>query len=380
MIYFDNAATSYPKPASVLESLRHSINSHTNPGRGAYPLSANAASAVWAARAAAADFFGCGEPEKVIFTINATHALNIAIHSLGLERAHSIISCFEHNSVLRPMEAVSENGGSYSVFDVDLYDDDKTVRHVLELIRPETKAAVFTHISNVCGKILPLEKIINAIKSTRDDIIIIIDAAQSAGILEIDMSRQRIDMLCVPAHKGLYGIMGCGAIILGERIDPAELKPLLRGGSGTNSLDFAMPDFAPERFEAGTLNVPAIAAMRAGIEYVKGKGTDKIQTHLRSLYDYAFDILKEQKRIKIYSAPSIHGYTAVILFNIDGIDSESAAFFLGENRICVRAGYHCSPLAHRKLGTLEGGAIRISFGCGNKKSEIDRMREVLRKM
>jgi len=238
---------------------------------------------------------------------------------------------------------------------------------------------VLTHVSNVCGKILPVREILKKAKEIKPDIITVVDAAQSAGVLDIDMRRDNIDILCVPAHKGMMGIAGLGVMLLSDKLNIPEAA-FIEGGTGVNSLDKLMPAEPPEHFEAGTPNMPGIAALSAALEYLSGEGTEQIYAHEKALYDKAADMLAGLKNIKLYGDFDNANYIGAILFNIDNLKCEEAARILARNKICVREGYHCSPLAHQKLGTISTGGVRVSFGYYNNMRELDKFYKVLKKI
>ena len=372
MIYLDNAATSLHKPKRVLSEALSSMKNHGNPGRGGYPPSMGAAQKIFNARLSLSNFFNNSSPERVIFTQNATMSLNIAIKCFAQPAGHILISCFEHNSVYRPVQHYA-----HDIFDVSLSDDAETVGSAVSLVRDDTCMVVFTHVSNVCGKILPMREIIRQAKAKKPGIIAVVDAAQSAGALDIDMARDGIDILCVPAHKGLMGIAGLGVMLLHEKLSIPEAT-FIEGGTGVNSLDKLMPADPPEHFEAGTPNTPAIAALCAALEYISGEGLQKIYAHEKNLYDKAADMLSCLENIKLYGDFGSPGYIGAILFNINNLKCDEAARALARNNIFVRDGYHCSPLAHRKLGTIKTGGVRVSFGYHNSVKELDKLYKVLK--
>lgn len=385
MIYFDNAATTIHKPKKIIKEAINSIKNHGNPGRGGYPLSLNAAQKIFNSRLSAANFFGSCSPERVVFTANATMSLNMAIKCFAKSDSHIIISCFEHNSIYRPVEKLkmSENLNiEYDIFDVSLENDEETVTNAVNLIKANTGMIVVTHVSNVCGKILPVKEIVKKAKEKNPDIIAVVDAAQSAGTLDIDIQRDNIDILCVPAHKGLMGICGLGIMLLNDNLDlnAKAFTTLIEGGTGINSLDTSMPSDSPERFEAGTPNTPAIAALSASLEYINIEGIDKIYEHEKILYDKAIEMLQSIKNINLYSDFTSKNYIGAILFNINKYRCEETARILHRNQIFVRDGYHCSPLAHKKLGTIETGGVRISFGYYNTLRELDKFYSIIKNL
>ncbi len=369
MIYFDNAATSYPKPLSVAREVAKCIKSYCgNPGRGAHSLSRISSEKIYETREELASFFGSDDPENVFFTYNDTYALNMVIKGLLSEGDHVIISDMEHNSVYRPIACMAENGFvKFDIFDTMCLREDRSAEKICEgikrLINPRTKMLIATHSSNICSATLPIRRIGALCRSM--GVIFVLDAAQSAGHIAIDMGRDNIDVLCAPGHKGLYGLQGSGFAVLREGILP---RPIIEGGSGVNSLEIGMPELSPERFEAGTLAVPSVVALFEGVKFVKERGVEEIHAHECALFSRALDMLSSLRCVKLY-APMHIG--SVLLFNADSMSSERLADKLDEYGICVRAGYHCSPLGHGTLGTPEGGAVRVSFSPFNTMRELD---------
>lgn len=376
MIYLDNAATSFPKPQSVLREVNRCLSSYCgNPGRGAHLLSRKAAEAIYETRVAVAELFGSDKPENVFFTYNDTYALNMVIKGLLKKGDHVIISDMEHNSVFRPIHLMASKGTiSYSVFDSMCGESNRSTEKICDnirkLIRPNTRMLIVSHISNICSAELPIKEIGELCRSRK--ILFVVDAAQSAGHLPIDIGSMHIDALCAPGHKALYGIQGTGFVLLREGI---TLDTLLEGGSGVNSLIPDMPDFSPERYETGTVSTPAIVSLREGIRFVNDTGLKAIHEHECLLYRKLYSMLSELPKVEIY-APKYEGST--LLFNIKGISSEKIGSELDRKGFCLRSGYHCSPLGHRRLGTPEGGAVRVSFGVFNTQREIDELYYTIR--
>lgn len=378
MIYLDNAATSFPKPDEVICEVRRCLKSYCgNPGRGSHALSRISAEKIYETRELVSDLFSLGSPENVFFTYNDTYALNIILRGLLKKGDHVIISGAEHNSVYRPVADMKRKG----IIDFDTFNflqksGKYTAREICasirKLIKPNTKLLAATHISNVCSATLPVREIGEICR--RHGIIFLLDAAQSAGHVDIDMQKMNIDVLCAPAHKGLFGIQGCGFAAIRSGLLPA---PLIYGGSGLNSLDEDMPQESPERYEAGTLSVPAIAALGEGIKFVKSIGLSTIHSIECSLWERLYEALSTMPRVKIY-APGDIG--PALLFNIDGIPSERVAEALDGYGICVRSGFHCAPLAHRALETGENGAVRASFGYFNTTRDVDSLYYALKKL
>ena len=379
MLYLDNAATTFPKPRSVLAAMRDCCAKYCgNPGRAGHLLSLRAGETVYACREALAGFFGSDRPENVVFTLNATGALNLAVKGLAEAGDHILISDLEHNAVRRPVAALSRRGVHYDVFPSYACDPDRNDERILEgirrALRPGTRMLVCTHASNICSLTMPIGKI-GALCRERG-ILFIVDAAQSAGHLPIDMERMGIDVLCAPGHKGLLGGQGCGFLILRDGVRPATLT---EGGSGVDSVPAEMPEDAPERYEAGTLPLPAIAGLLAGVRYIRDIGQETVREHLSGWNAGLRERLLSLPGVEIL-APEAEG--AILLFRCAGIPSERIGAELNRRGICVRAGLHCAPLAHETLGTMPDGAVRISPGIFNRASDADRvyhaMREILK--
>ena len=367
MIYFDNAATSYPKPSEVIAAANNFIKrANGNPGRGGHALAMRAAEEVYLCRKKVAGLLGAGEPERVCFTAGATAALNYVILGLIGRYDHVICSDIEHNSVRRPL---LQTGAEISYFDA--FADEKTVLEEIDSkIRYNTKAVICTYASNVLPLVLPISKI-GALCKKRGAAFIV-DAAQAAGVYGIDLRADNIDVLCIPAHKGLYGLTGCGAMIVSPDFDHAKIKPLLSGGSGVASFDPDMPEVLPERFEAGTLPTVCIAALGAGVDFVSSKGPSEILCHEMRIQRRIYDNLKDNEKIRFYRyAPG-----TLLLFNFEGKTCEEAARLLNGYGVCVRAGYHCAPDAHKKTATDKTGAVRISFSVFNTLKQADRFSDI----
>lgn len=370
MIYLDNAATTFPKPRSVTAEFLRAVRHYGgNPGRSSHYLSRQAARIVYETREEIASLFD-GQPENVVFTLNATYALNIAINALRKKNGLVLISNFEHNAVLRPVA----HGGEYEIFDAS-GSDEEVVSAFSSALSFKPSLVVCNHASNLCGKVLPVERIGKLCHE--NGIPFIIDASQSAGRRSLSLKDTFADAICAPGHKGLYGTQGSGFVIFADkyRDGGSALFPFVHGGNGVNSFDAFMPDFLPERFEGGTLPTPAIAALYAGIKEVKRVTIPNIEYIENSLGRRLIEGLSVIKDVTVYG--NYGGGT--VLFNVDGISSETIARKLDENGICVRAGYHCCPLGHKVLNTPQGGAVRASVSVYNSKYDIDQLLSVLNK-
>ena len=375
MIYFDNAATSCPKPRCVRDEVTKYLSGYYcgNPGRGSHVVSLAAARAVYDCRCKLSEFFGLSVPENVIFTYNATYALNIAIKGVIGAGDHVIISNLEHNSVLRPIAALSKLSVKYDVFDA-LLDTEAMLLDIKSKIRPNTKAIVCLHASNVCGAVLPIRKIGEL--CSRYGLKFIVDASQSAGSIPINMKEDNIDILCAPGHKGLLGPQGSGFVLVSP--SAGELGCLIEGGNGLNSLDLDMGSMLPERLEAGTVSTPAIAGLGAGIDFLRSFGVQNVYKKETRLAGILKSKLSTLKGIVFYGPGLQEG--GIVLFNIEGMNPSEVSDRLSADGVCIRSGYHCSPLAHEALKTPSGGAVRASFGIFNTENEIDEFCKIVKKI
>lgn len=362
MIYLDNAATTFPKPISVIEEIKRCVAVYGgNPGRGSHSLSLSAARKVFECRNALAELFGAADTDRVFFTLNTTHGINTVIKGLLKHGDHVIISDMEHNAVFRPIYKLATEGMiEYDVFETLTGD---VCENIERLIRKNTKLVFCTHASNICSRILPIKRIGELCR--RYGILFCVDAAQSAGHTAIDVSQMGIDALCVPGHKGLYGPQGCGAVILGEGI---TLETLTEGGNGVDSLAPDMTLQAPERYEAGTLPTPAISGLCEGVRALRARGIDEIAGEEGRQCARLYEVIGNLRGVTLY-APEYVG--SIVLFNVDGVPSERVASMLDKHGVCVRGGYHCTALAHHTLNTPDGGAVRASLGMFNRTQDVD---------
>ena len=382
LIYLDNAATSHPKPREVYLAVDRCLRNYCgNPGRGSHPLALAAAEKIYECRTLLADFVNAPSPQHVVFTLNATHALNLLIKGLLCEGDHVLISDVEHNAVWRPVHrCAAECFITYDTFPSMLEGEDERRRRsptricarIAAHLKPNTRAVLCTHQSNICSATLPLAEI--GAFCRRHGLLFLVDASQSAGHLPIDMKQMCIDGLAVPGHKGLLGVQGCGAAIFGEGLIP---DTLIEGGSGYASLEPTMPNELPERLEAGTLPTPAIAGLSAGLDYLKSQDLTALQKHDCTLFRSLRERLEALKNYRVY-LPEYEGST--LMFSRDGIKSDRIGAYLADRGICVRTGYHCAALAHKTLHTPDGGGIRASFGPFNTPNDADALYRALRQM
>lgn len=346
MIYLDNGATTFAKPDTVLRAVTRAMETCANPGRGGYPAAMRAAKTVLQCRERAAAMFGC-QPEQVVFTGSCTQGLNMAIRTLIKPGSSVVISGFEHNAVTRPLHAL---GVKLTVAGRKLFDWEDTLTQFEQALRKGVDAAVFTCVSNVFGYILPVEQMAHLCRLY--EVPFILDAAQGAGIMKLDLTQLGAEFIAMPGHKGLLGPQGTG-LLLCRRLP----EPLLFGGTGSLSRDQNMPDFLPDRAEAGTLNVPGIAGLSAGLAYVEKLGPEKI---LRQEQNEAKRLVNglEKLGLQVFSGEHQCGTVSFLVQE----DCEDTAAYLAKQGIAVRAGLHCAPYAHQSAGTLETGTVRVSFG------------------
>jgi len=370
MIYFDNAATTGKKPQQVIKTVNKALEMYcANPGRSGHTLSVKTAEAVYKVREKVATFFGSTGPENVCFTLNCTHSINCVLKGVLKKGDHVIVSSLEHNAVMRPLK---KTGVNYDVAEVSLTDDNETLLNIQRKIKPNTKLVFCTGASNVLGKMLPIKAIGALCRKKR--ILFAVDAAQTAGVVPINMKEMDIDYLCIAPHKGLYAPMGLGILICEKGID----NTIIEGGTGTNSIEMKQPDILPERLESGTLNVPAILGVGAGIDYIKKIGLNNIYDSEIKLIKTLYNGLKNNPAAVLYTPePWKYGYAPVLSFNVADLQSNETAQYLSDNGIAVRGGLHCAPSAHSVIGTLEGGTVRVSVATFNTVAEIDKLLRVL---
>lgn len=375
MIYLDNGATSFPKPLSVRQNVDISLKKFSaNPGRSGHSLSLRAAKEIFECRKRLKELFNVNSEEEIIFTENCTMALNTVIFGLLSEGDHVLISSMEHNSVTRPLESLKDKGVTYSTFDYS-YDDNETVDNVRNLIKPETKLVICTHASNVFGFRFPIKRICALCHAY--GILFCVDSAQSAGVFDIDVGTNQYDFVCMSGHKSLYGPMGTGVLILNNR----NLKPLLYGGTGTESVKKSQPEGLPEKFESGTQNMNGISGLKAGVDFVKNRGIKNIYNHEYKLAKRLFNGLANNRKVITYNKSFDYGKVApVVSFNIDGVYSEDLVAKLNKYGIMTRGGLHCSPLAHTTMNTIENGTVRVVPGAFNTINDINYLLNVIRKL
>ncbi len=370
MIYFDNAATGFPKSKSVISATEKAMYISGNSGRSGHIYSIRASEILYSVREIIADIFGTSS-ERIILCPSATYALNIGIKGLKKRNSKVLISDLEHNSVIRP----SSSEETALFFEVDINDDKKTIDNFKNVLFSNStnkiSLVVITHASNVCGRILPVNEISYICREK--NIPIILDASQTAGYIPINFSETPVDVICIPGHKGFYGPMGTGALIINPESN-LEFKTIIEGGTGIHSQDIYMPNELPERLEAGTMGVHDFAGFHRAI-----KECSYVINGMKEKYEYIINELKKNDKILLYgiSYENLDKYMPIILFNALNISSQSFAQKLFEKGFCVRSGFHCAPTAHEKLGTGQQGAIRISIGKNNTFMECRKLIEAI---
>ena len=364
MIYLDSAATTLQKPPAVSQAVTRAMKCMASPGRGGHRPAILAAETAFACRQAAARLFHMDNPEQVVLTFNATHGLNLAIKTLVRPGDTVLISGYEHNAVTRPLAAIG--GVTICTARSPLFQPEELLRSFAAQMTPEVSCVICTHVSNVFGYILPVEEI--ALLCRRRGVPFVLDASQSAGCLPVDMAELGAAFAAMPGHKGLYGPQGTGLLLCGG----GAVRTLLEGGTGSASLQQEMPEFLPDRLEAGTHNIPGAAGLLEGLRFVLRKGTGTILRHEQGLCARAAEGLARMDGVTVFAAPSPEGQGGVLSFTAEGTDCEDVGQALGRMGIAVRAGLHCAPLAHCTAGTLETGTVRVSFSAFNTPQEVDR--------
>ena len=375
MIYFDNAATTLHKPHEVIEAVVHAMTTAGNASRGTHTGSLAASRTVYETRKKIADFFHCSRADHVIFTSNSTEALNIAICGTLGKGDHIISTDLEHNSVLRPLYHLEEQGSSLTFLSANKkgcidYDDFK------RSIKPNTKAIVCTHASNLTGNVLDIERIGRIAKA--HNLLFIVDASQSAGCIEINMETMNIDILCFTGHKGLLGPQGTGGLCIHESV---EIRPFKHGGSGIHSYEKGQPQAYPARLEAGTLNSHGIAGLCAAINYINTITIPVIAKKEQELLWHFYKGICNIPEIHIYGDFDTKERAAILSLNIEGYDSGTVSDLLSqEYDIATRPGAHCAPRMHQALGTTETGAVRFSFSSFNTMEEVETAIQALKEL
>ena len=377
-IYFDNAATSFPKPPHVVEAVvEYMTRIGGNPGRSGHARSIEAGEVVFSARESVAGLFGVSSPMRIIFCSNATDALNLAIQGILREGDHAVTTSMEHNSTIRPLKELEKR----NVIELTVVPcpSGRVDLDTLEMsIRPSTRLVVVNHASNSFGTLQPMMEIGRLCKTKK--VALLADCAQTAGIIPIDIKNDAIDIIAFSGHKGLCGPTGTGGLVLADGFDHARMRPLKFGGTGSSSDSVYQPDFLPDAYESGTLNAAGISGLNAGVRFILSlqNGVSGVQRHKKDLSGYF--MLSAEKNVRGFTAyvPPERNETGVVSFNIDGMEPSDVTFQLSDHYgIMCRSGLHCAPLAHRTMKTFPRGTVRFSFGIFNTKEEIDRAVQAL---
>jgi cysteine desulfurase family protein len=362
MIYLDSGATTLEKPESVRFAVAEALTTMSSPGRGNYPASRRAEETAYQCRVEAGEMFGVSAPENVIFTMNATHGLNIAIQTLVREGSRVVVSGYEHNAVTRVLHMIPDV--SVTVVDAPLFSPNQMLSGFEQALRTGADVAICNHVSNVFGNIAPVEEIAALCRGR--GVPLIVDASQSAGVLPVHLENWGAAFVAMPGHKGLYGPQGMGLLLCGR-----EAQPLLAGGTGSASIEQIMPAYNPDRLEAGTHNMPGIAGLLAGIRFVRQRDGAAILQHEKRIAEKIARGLEGEKGVHVYACPDFRHQTGVVSFTVDGMDVETVGEALAQRGIAVRSGLQCAPLAHRTAGTLATGTVRVSPSIFNRTEQAD---------
>lgn len=369
-IYFDNGSTSWPKAPGVAEAMSELLTKGAfNINRGNYEGAYEVEGLVLETREKLAKMFHCKDSKRVLFSPGITHSLNYFIKGFLKAGDHVIVSGIEHNAVMRPLRQMEACGVTYDIA-ATAEDGSVTAEAIEALVRPETKAVIISHASNVCGTVLPIEAIGQVCK--KHDLFFVVDSAQSAGTIQIDMEKCGIDFLAFTGHKGLLGPQGIGGFLISEKLDE-QMVPYIAGGTGSQSDSLDMPMNLPDKYESGTMNLPGIIGLHAALSYIEETGIEYIHDKKMELTAYFLEKLREFPNIRVVGKQDVQDRVAVVSLDFQGEDNAIIAFELEQNYgIMTRVGLHCAPIAHQSLHTYPQGTVRFAFSASNTKEEIDR--------
>lgn len=367
-IYMDYAATSFPKPRCTIEAVvEYMQNIGTNSNRGSYNMAYKASDVIYDTRKKLCEFFDFQLEDHVIFTANITYALNMIIKGLLKEGDHVLVSAMEHNAIMRPLVQMQKAGVTFSRIPCNLQGE-LCVEAMDSLVKSNTKAIIMTAASNVCGTIMPLEEVGEFCK--KHGLLFVVDSAQAAGVLPISMKKMNIDILAFTGHKGLLGPQGIGGFLIKDMV-AKQMEPLITGGTGSDSDSEETPEFLPDKFEAGTLNIPGIFGLHASLFYLEEIGIEKIRKQEEERLYELLEGLKEIEGIHIFGNDTVENRVAVVSIQTDWMDEAELAFLLDQHYgIMTRVGMHCAPNAHKTLGSFPRGTLRFSIGYRTTKREI----------
>ena len=369
MIYFDNAATSWPKPPGVTAAMVHFLDEvGANPGRAAHRQAVESGRIVYSAREAVCELFHAPDPLRVAFCKNVTEALNLALRGLLRPGDHVVTGSMEHNSMMRPLRALESTGVEVTVVPCSTQGTLQAT-DIEAAIRPHTRLVALNHASNVVGTLLPIGQV--GALCRKHDLLLLVDAAQTGGAYPVDMQADQIDLLAFTGHKSLGGPMGTGGLIVGERVDERQIEPLICGGTGSRSEYELQPDFLPDMYESGTPNVVGLAGLQAGVRWVVGQGVAAIRAHEVALTQRLIEGLRAIPSVIVYGTLNAEQQTATVSFNVNGLEPSEVGLRLDDEQgILCRVGLHCSPAAHKTLGTFPEGAVRFGLSAFSTEEEV----------
>ena len=377
VVYLDNAASSWPKPLEVKQAISECIEEYgANPGRGGHRLAIRASRVIFQTRAKLARLFHISNPNDIVFTMNATQSLNLGMKGLLKPGDHVITTTLEHNSVRRPLEYLKREKGIKLTYIKPRDDMSIDLDEIRAEFRKNTSLVVVNHASNLVGTITPIQQIGDICNEYQ--VPFMVDASQSAGVFPIDVQAMNIDLLAFPGHKGLYGPQGTGGLYINPKI---HLEPLFQGGTGSQSESIEQPSTRPDQYESGTMNTVGIAGLGAGVDFVLRTGIDSIRAKEHKLTYALMEQLEQIEGVVLFGQDKTVERAAVVAFSIEGVDASEAAFILDQQfDIAVRSGFHCTPLGHETIGTIETGAIRASFGYFNEMNDVDYLVKAVREI
>lgn len=381
MIYLDHAATSWPKPREVIEAMADFLEqAGGNPGRAGHRLSIDAGRIVYNVRETLAEFFNASDPLRIIFTTNATHAINLCLYGILRPGDHVVTSSMEHNAVMRPLRDLESKGIHLSVVPCNK-NGSMDPYAVAQAMCPSTRIVAVTHASNVTGTILPIAEIADT--AHKSGAFMLVDAAQTAGVLPIDVQAMNIDLLAFTGHKGLQGPQGTGGLVIGNSVRVNEIEPLWRGGTGSRSAFEIQPEELPDKFESGTVNGPGIAGLGAGVRHIMKRGIKAIRAQEMDLTQQMVDGIKSLDGVTVHGPADAARRTSIVSFTAEGHRVSEIGLRLDEEfGILSRVGLHCAPAAHRTIGTFPEGTVRLALGLHTTQAEvasvIDAAKKILR--